>query len=352
MENKVIRDNGLSVLVDWIGFTVLSLSVLDDILSLFGLSRSDFSILPHGSNGYKSCILYNGCNIRVSYDGNENMGVHFDISGSGVSCFLELYKQSISYQTPFGPAYNKSPDETILCSLFRSISSVGKLTRLDLAVDDIGCKYFSCDDIENYYQNDQIRSRFSKHQHIYSDSDHVKTGDTIYFGSRKSDVFLRIYDKQLEQSHSGNPFPAPWIRYEFELKAARAIKFAEKLCNQGGDLGSCVMALFHNYFNIVEKSDSNISRCPAIPLWNDFLSCVGKLQLSIPRPEASLDEKEAWINRQVLPTITALLVKYGNFDFLQKDLVSSLNRLRKNKPLCTAVGGEVFIDELIEYYAS
>ena len=81
MNIEKVLNNGLSCSVDWLSFTVEQYSDLETCLSDFGFSMGDFYESPRGANGYKKMLMYYGFSIRVLYDGNDNMGIHFDVSG-------------------------------------------------------------------------------------------------------------------------------------------------------------------------------------------------------------------------------------------------------------------------------
>lgn len=93
----------------------------------------------------------------------------------------------------------------------------GKVTRLDLALDlfDTGghpldmYHAFKCNQVATTTKSVTI---FSK-EGVDDDK-----GSTVYFGSRQSDRFTRVYDKGKEQ-HTD----LDWIRIEMELKGARAL---------------------------------------------------------------------------------------------------------------------------------
>ena len=70
-----------------------------------------------------------------------------DVSGSAIQDLIEHYLKSRSVITPFGDmAYETSSfDGTVLSDILRDISTVGHITRLDLAIDDIGAQYYTLD---------------------------------------------------------------------------------------------------------------------------------------------------------------------------------------------------------------
>ena len=116
--------NGLYCSIDWLSFTVLDNVDLDTTIAEFGFTIEDFFECPRGANGYKKMLSMIGSNLRVLYDGSDNMGIHFDISGSAMSDFYEVYyKSCFNNETPFGElAIDMELD--VVISLFRRIQEL------------------------------------------------------------------------------------------------------------------------------------------------------------------------------------------------------------------------------------
>jgi DNA relaxase NicK len=78
----------------------------------------------------------------------------------------------------------------------------------------------------------QVVSR-SKQFKVIQASNHrngVRTGETLYFGSRESQSMLRVYDKRLELQAKGREDAASYgVRWEMEFKQDRAQACAKAL---------------------------------------------------------------------------------------------------------------------------
>ena len=74
-------NSGLSIIIDWLQFTIKGNDVNTDtiIINTLLLDVNNFIQLDHGKMGYKSQLFYN--NISVLYNGNDGMGTHVIISG-------------------------------------------------------------------------------------------------------------------------------------------------------------------------------------------------------------------------------------------------------------------------------
>ena len=330
MESGAYMENGLRVSVDWLSFTVTEghYSVAD-IAELLGYQLSDFSSLEHGGMGYKSALKLKGFPITIFYDGNENMGIHVTISGSAVSEAMRAFSGSLLTPGPFGDYYEKPFDASFLSCWLSKIQSVGKITRLDLAIDDLGENYFSMDELVQIFESGSYVSKFRKWQNLVDrnlGSDQEKTGHTIYLGKRQSALFLRIYDKALEQKTDS----LPWVRWELELKEDRAEKAVKQLIDKD-NLGSVCMAILSNSLRLIELDNPNKSRCSINPLWQKFIDNVRPLSLYTAPPEKTIARIENWVNRQVAPSLATLLfANDGDITFLTRFIDNGMIRLNKS----------------------
>lgn len=115
------------------------------------------------------------------------------------------------------------------------------------------------------------------------------TGDTLLIGKRQSDVYLRAYDKGIEQKIAD---AGVLLRYEAELKRERALRTAARLATSS-DIESSALTLIHTAF--VRQG----VRVPAT---------IGKEQwdsLSLALPDTS--KKLLWLKSAVSPSIAFLL---------------------------------------------
>lgn len=285
--------NQLLVGLDWLSFTVLDDSYTPEgVINLLGLDVERFLSSPNGANGYKRMVKYE--NISVMYDGAENMGIHVNVSGSSISTVLEAYGKTLEYDTPFGQAYDMW-NETLVSRFFREIMSLGNITRLDLAIDDMGCRYYDLDEILQKLDEGKVISKWKSFRNLNENrvKDMEKVGHTIYFGSTQSEIQLRIYDKRLEQSkgkESTERLQTPWIRWELQLRKERASVVAERLANSNC-IGDIAIGILSYYFRIIELDDSNKSRCSLDEKWQAFVSDIEQKRITLTKEEKTLDEE-------------------------------------------------------------
>lgn len=338
--NFKVLENGLFVLVDWLSFTLFDFSTVGDVIRFLGFDMEEFVKCAHGGKGYKQMLSCSACSISVLYDGNDGMGIHVDISGSGISAVIDHFKKTLKVSTPFGPAYEKDFESTFLRELLKSIRDLGgNITRFDLAIDDKGCNFFTIADVIDLRKKGRVVTKTRKVR-LIDDYDGLKDdGTTVYFGKRRSDIMLRIYDKQIEQknklrksldSNSANTIP-PWVRWELELKRDYANRAADSLI-AGMELGEVVVGILSHYVRFIELDDSNRSRCSIMEKWQSFIDGVKSLSLYVAPCKKTIADKEAWVNSDVAPTLAAIVIAHGGDMAVLYDMVNS-GYSRMKKPL-------------------
>lgn len=320
--------NGLVCSVDWLEFTIDSMEHAGEVINAMGLNPVSFVEQDRGGIGYKRLWRHHTQHINIYFDGNDNMGIHVRVSGSSIEFFLSQFVETLSDITPFGgkaytvPDFKYSPDN-VLPLFCKWVLEHGHFTRIDLAVDDIGCNHFSVSDVCHYLDNQQVISKFRKWQEIrgktFSGS---SVGHTCYMGSRQSDVMLRIYDKQLEQETS-----YPWVRWELEIKHEKANKCAEYLVNKV-HVSRVAIGVLNDYLRIVERDDSNTTRCSVTEKWQRFMSEVEKCALTLNKVVKTIEKKLDWLEHQVKPTLSGLYAYYEcDIGFLVNNLHEHFARL-------------------------
>ena len=243
---KTIPEQNM-VLFDWLTFTSHCDSP-ESIMDLLGLTDVPWQVMDKGRNGYRQRWFYD--NISILFDGAEGMGVCVDMTGSGCRAF-ETYS-STSWEDLFYTIYN-SLDYNI--------------TRLDMAFDDhtglLDIAVLQDDTDEHNYVS---RSRTWMVQY-------GSAGTTIYHGSPKSNMYIRIYDKAAERNLEG----VHWIRVEMQMRDEIATGFVKGL--QDNPVGVQFRGVLHNYLRyVVPQADTNMSRWPLTTYWANLLEDVQRIQ--------------------------------------------------------------------------
>lgn len=327
-------ENGLKLSIDWISWTFPDSVSLIESLSFIGYHRDEFRECACGANGYK-CQLRTDSGVSVLYSGNEGMGIHIEVSGSGISDIIEHFAKSRIRKTVFGLAYETTDfDTTILRDLLSLIQQKsGHITRLDLAIDDIGATYYSVHDVVEILENEQYVSKFRTWKHMKETKSHVGyTGETVYLGSRKSNVMFRIYDKQKEQnkklSKAGEPLiEIPWVRWEIELKKESANAASLQLIHSM-TLPELTLGVLSNYFRVIDYDKTRKTRCYTSSVWEMFLAGIEKVKVSQPKKILTLHERENYLMRQVAPTLASVIIaRKGDMDIVYDMLSLGSRRL-------------------------
>lgn len=285
--NRVSKD--LFCLIDWLSFTIKKNISVDYIITDFlKMNSADFVELDRGNYGYKRQIA-NG-QVRIYSDGKEEMGIHIQLSGQGC----------------------RQVEETLegdWLTLFKKIIDVeGTFSRCDIAIDDkIGA--LDITKIQKKTEKKEYVSRFTNWDiktSCKNDSD--KYGKSVYFGSEKSDIRLRFYDKAVEQGIEGH-----WVRTELQLRDERA-NIAIQLYLAGKTIGEIITGVLKHYIRFVDpSSDSNKRRWNTSKFWDKFIADAEILKLTKGQKKRTLDDVYSWINNSVAPSL-ALLVKASSGD--------------------------------------
>lgn len=278
--------------LDYLAFTSKSLKIEDLEKRLQG---DDLIKLEKGKLGYKQAYLYKKCYIY--YDGSENMGIHFDCPSKGLF-------------------YAKD---------FFGLPNIGrdfKFTRIDLALDVKDRGLF--DLIKMATSTGNLKTRWKSWRTVEERTTVTNEllGRTIYFGSRKSEVMLRVYDKALEQG-----LQEDWTRLELEIKGDSAQNCFEKLRNY--PISELMPLILNNYIDFIDKkANSNVSRCPRLDWWAEIIENSEKTTIAPSPAEKDFGETYSWLLKQTSKS----LAKVAYFDQLtDSSLLKGLEEIGQQK---------------------
>lgn len=336
-DSKESVQNGLTVSCDWIAFTIQEgkTTTFPTVVELLGFQQEDFIKAKTGRFGYKSrYVLNTGGHMEVLCNGcNEDMGIHVIVPGGAVSDLLTAWKEKRKMETPFGEEGMEVEelDYTVLLDLLNVLSFKVKFTRIDLAIDNIGDLYYSCDEVYRKLEDKLFTSRFRSYSRTAPAKlkDGEKEGDTINLGKRSSDILLRIYDKRLEQkARHGIEFPEPWVRWELELKNDRANVAVKKIL-ECKDLSFVSLGILNNYLRLTKINAEGKEIID--PKWDAFINQKQRIRLYVPSSPKTIKDLEIWVDKQVGAAIAAIIVSYGEkYDFFIQNMPKWLERLERN----------------------
>lgn len=258
MEKHDIPNENI-ILIDWITFTSFDYSVAD-LKHYFGLAGQPWDLCEYGRYGYKRREVFQG--VSILYDGRvdettgiDTMGICVECSGQGCRA-LETYGNI---------------DWLHMLAVLTDENESFRITRLDLAFDDhtgiLDKLQLKLDTDDGNY-----RSLFRNWEIRYG-----AVGFSIYHGSRKSDVMIRIYDKAAERGLFDG---SHWIRVEAQLRDANA-QGAARAIVEHQDVGSTFSGILAKYLvYLTESDDSNRSRWPVADYWQELIHNAARITIA------------------------------------------------------------------------
>lgn len=233
-----------------------------DLSYLFGEKR----IYPKGMNGYTHVFKWGFTDkdsIYLMYN-PDNMKMKFSLlfGGRALTIYLRQYRMLKNMDTN---VFNMLVSLDKFCSIISDKEKQYiRLSRLDIAIDMIDEGII----VQDLYE-DIINSRlfvFNKRNASINISRNMGSGtttETIYFNKRKSNSFLRIYNKKIEQiSRTGLYYYDAvncndWTRFECELKGDYAHSFTLKSlsCNNLDDFNELLVSSFIDCFKFKELEE-------------------------------------------------------------------------------------------------
>jgi Replication initiation factor len=279
-------DRPSEALIDWVEWTEHAATV-DDVC---GRLCDDWTEGDRGAMGYRRSRMAQG--ITVLYDGRAGMGVHVRIPGKACRA-LEASGGVTDW-------------EVFLAGLLDGSRSI---TRLDVALDDRSGSVT----VDRCY--DELKAghlvsklRFGCAQEFF-DALGATESRTLYFGSQKSDLRIRFYDKALEAKK-----PGPWTRVEIQTRDEHATALVRMLVvADSGSRAAAFGALLLWYLDFKQPGrDGNRSRWTTASWWSEFTQGALKRKLCLaPALLPSADQVLARLAQQYGPTMAALVEVIG-----------------------------------------
>ena len=160
-------------------------------------------------------------------------------------------------------------------------------SRLDLAWDVEGV---SVQQVDSAWHSGDVVTR--AHRDSWRQDQNAE-GTTFYMGSRASGRMVRIYDRR-----------GP-TRFEMEWKGDRALLLWARLlaCAEEG-WSMEAMSELRAFLDFRQRQEGvNPQRCPLLPWWLELTEGASRSCVSIPRAARTLEDKRAWLRRQVAPVL-------------------------------------------------
>lgn len=197
-----------------------------------------------------------------------------------------------------------------------------KIKRLDLAADEVGEATQSddyCLDIDRVIEYlDAGLATGSARSYTPLGSKSIatgkrKSGATVYIGNRKSDVFMRIYDKFSEQKLQGT---GHWMRCELELHGDSAQKAFRCLTDTSDGYRERITELYRGLclglVRFLKERKSNVTRSETAEWWTDFLGgCTVGIHFTQEKEHKTLNSLMDWVDHSVLGALNVIYNTYG-----------------------------------------
>lgn len=184
----------------------------------------------------------------------------------------------------------------------------GHFCRLDVAIND----YIGVLSVPYYIEKckrGEFVSKFRGYQTAAREKDGV-IGETLYLGSRKSEIYFCLYQKDAEQFFKhGTEIDDTTIKNRFEIRTAddRADTLAWTLVSMRRPQET-VFGVINQYLRFVQPNSRAKDKWPLDPRWQNFISGYpDKIRLATAAEEMTLEKTKDWIQKQVAPTLKMLM---------------------------------------------
>lgn len=277
---------------------------------------------------YKAVFRYNDIQIKICDESRLfTQGICLEMSSNGFAHWVKMLPEGVSVRDVFRE--------------FRALSTCGfkcNVSRFDVALDDIA---YGLD--KPLLHMSTIARKWSEHEFCsrsQANANETKidfksqdegffkvgrqtvnkkcgtVGHTIYFGNRRSPVYVRFYDKKAEQLQQGLPVDEninSWVRCEYEYHDEKAIAVMSMyIDNDHDDFVQKYKATVMGHLRFINPDDSNRSRCSTCAWWVSFLNTLDGLKLSSgPVKTVQFRKTAKWLSHSVAPTLWAMIACLG-----------------------------------------
>lgn len=189
-----------------------------------------------------------------------------------------------------------------------------RCSRVDLAIDTKN-EGMSIRTLANYTRKHVAALHVKSFSHIKSHDG----GETLYLGSRTSELFMRIYNKAAEQGNKPEN-PADWVRIEIECKGTRAAQLGVIIANQSeAEVAKLTRGMAKDMADFPHKP------------WQ---IAVGDTPIHIAGSQVKSSKTRAWLLETIAPCLANYMNDNDDLAFLSEflDIVNSYTKKPIDKP--------------------
>lgn len=289
--------------IDWLSFTVFG-ATATEIIEALDFEISCFEVTK-GKYGYDSNLTWDGLVNLYYHEDRPGMGVHVELTGQGCRKFEVIQEKD-----------DKTWHESLAY-----ISKFARFSRIDIAFDEF-------EGVTNY---SEIIRKIDRGEHVGRcrsfkiitgrKSNGESAGTTIYMGSNKSDVMIRVYEKNYERQVKGYEYDGEfWNRWELVLKHEKANNFISELLS-GYSIGGLFKAVMADTVRFVDpkSTDKNKRRWPVASWWAEFLEGIEPVKLRGKEYQPNLAKTLNWVEHSAITSLKGIstIASRNGVDFLK-----------------------------------
>lgn len=288
-----VNDN-LFIGLDWFQCTFYAMrksyfekrDVINMFSTLLRINENDIVYSEKRFYNYKFCLEYKGINL---FFGDESYNhCNLQITGEGCRLLDELlFEKEEDYFDFF---------DTV-------ITYKGKITRLDIAIDDFS-PLFELEELEKKIRehNELIVTKFQSFNFMHETKNGVSKGMTIYCGSKKSNLFLRFYKKGIQLQQENEEIDLNFNRFEIVMRDDKANSFFKQI-SKSKRLKEKSVSVLNSYFSVFETEE----KLKYWDKWEQLIQGSMKFKFENVKKQKTIERKKSFLITQASTSLALVL---------------------------------------------
>ena len=287
-------NNNLFIGVDWFQCTFYAMrksyfekrDVINMFSTLLRVSENDIVYSEKRFYNYKFCLEYKGINL---FFGDETYNhCNLQITGEGCRLLDELLFEN---------------EEDYFDFFNTVIAYKGKITRLDIAIDDFS-PLFELEELEKKIRehNELILTKFQSFNFMHETKNGVSKGMTIYCGSKKSNLFLRFYKKGIQLQQENEEIDLNFNRFEIVMRDDKANLFFKQI-SKSKKMKEKSVSVLNSYFSVFETEE----KLKYWDKWEQLIQGSMKFKFENVRKQKTIERKKSFLITQASTSLALVL---------------------------------------------